>query len=148
MAPIVGSVEIARRPEDVFAYITDPSNLSAWQEDLVSARLEGDGPVAVGSRVVTTRHMGGRDRAMTMEFTKLSPPTAWAIRGIDSPVRGSVDGTIESLDNGARSRVTIQLDFKGHGIGMLLVPLVVRRQAKAGMPRRTQKLKELLENTS
>jgi uncharacterized protein YndB with AHSA1/START domain len=38
MAPIVSSVEIARRPEDVFSYVTDPSRLAEWQESLVSAR--------------------------------------------------------------------------------------------------------------
>jgi uncharacterized protein YndB with AHSA1/START domain len=146
MAPIVESVEIARRPEDVFSYVTDPAHLSEWQESLVSARLEGEGPVAVGSRMVTVRHVGGRDRPMTMEMTELSPSTSWTARGVDGPVRGIVQGTVEPLGDGARSRVTIRLDFEGHGIGMLLVPLVVRRQAKAEMPRSTQKLKEVLES--
>jgi uncharacterized protein YndB with AHSA1/START domain len=108
--------------------------------------LEGDRPVAVGSRFITIRHVGGRDRPMTMEMTELSPPKTWTARGVDGPVRGIVHGTVEPLDDGARSRVTIQLDFEGHGMGMLLVPLVVRRQAKAEMPRTSQKLKELLES--
>ena len=146
MAPIVESVEIARRPEEVFSYVTDPAHLSEWQESLVSARLEGEGPVAVGSRLVTIRHVGGRDRPMTMEMTELTPPKSWRARGVDGPVRGIVHGTVEPLGDGARSRVTIRLDFEGHGMGMLLVPLVVRRQAKAEMPRTTQKLKEVLES--
>ncbi len=53
-----------------------------------------------------------------------------------------------SLEDGARSRVTIRLDFEGHGLGKVLVPLVVRRQAKAEMPGTTQKLKDLLENAA
>ena len=44
MAPIVHSVEIDRRPEDVFAYVTDPSHFTEWQDAVVSARLEDDGP--------------------------------------------------------------------------------------------------------
>jgi uncharacterized protein YndB with AHSA1/START domain len=148
MAPIVESVEIARHPEDVFAFVTDPSHLSEWQESLVSAHLVGDGPVTVGSKMVTVRHVGGRDRKMTMEMTELSAPKSWTARGIDGPVRGIVNGTVESLEDGARSRVTIRLDFEGRGLGMVLVPLVVRRQAKAEMPRTTQKLKDLLENES
>jgi uncharacterized protein YndB with AHSA1/START domain len=147
MAPIVESVEIARRPEDVFSYISDPEHLSEWQESLISARLEGEGPVAVGSRIVTTRHVGRGDRTMTMEVTEMHPPKSMAARGIDGPVRASVHSTVEPLDEGARSRLTIQLDFKGHGIGMLLVPLVVRRQASAEMPKNHQKLKELLERS-
>jgi hypothetical protein len=57
-------------------------------------------------------------------------PRNWVVRGIDGPIRGIVNGTVEPLDDGARSRVTIELDFEGHGLGKLLVPLVVRRQAE------------------
>jgi hypothetical protein len=42
--------------------------------------------------------------------------------------------------------VTIELDFEGHGIGKLLVPLVVRRQAQREMPRNMRSLKERLES--
>jgi hypothetical protein len=41
--------------------------------------------------------------------------------------------------------VTIELDFEGHGIGKLLVPLVVRRQARNEVPTSLRKLKERLE---
>jgi hypothetical protein len=41
--------------------------------------------------------------------------------------------------------VTIGLEFERHGAGRLLVPLVVRRQARKQLPRNAQKLKELLE---
>ena len=42
--------------------------------------------------------------------------------------------------------MTINLDFEGHGIGKLLVPLVVRRQAASEVPRNLRKLKERLES--
>ena len=145
MAPIVNSVEIARRPEDVFSYVTDPSRLGEWQESVVSSSRVGDAPPAVGSRAVVTRRAGPRQMTQTMEFTELTPPSSWALRGLDSPVRGKVRGTVEPLDGGERSRVTIALDFEGKGIGTLLVPLVVRRLASAEMPRNLQRLKERLE---
>jgi uncharacterized protein YndB with AHSA1/START domain len=144
MAPIVSSVEIARRPEDVFSYMTDTSRLAEWQESLVSARAEGGGPPAVGSKMTTVRRVGRGERTMTMEMTEISPPRSFAARGIDGPIRAIVKGTVEPLD-GARSRATIELDFEGHGIGKLLVPLVVRRQAKGELPRNAQHLKERLE---
>jgi uncharacterized protein YndB with AHSA1/START domain len=145
MAPIVNSIEISRRPEDVFSYVTDPSRLPEWQESVVSVRRAGDGPLAVGSRAVVIRRVGRREQAMTVELTELNSPTGWAVRGIDGPVRGIIKGTIEPLGDGERSRLTIALDFEGHGIGKLLVPLVVRRQARTEMPRNQQKLKERLE---
>jgi hypothetical protein len=42
--------------------------------------------------------------------------------------------------------VTISLDFEGHGIGKLLVPLMVRRQAQSEMPENMRRLKEQIEN--
>jgi hypothetical protein len=40
------------------------------------------------------------------------------------------------------------LDFAGYGIGKLLVPLVVRRQAANEMPENMQRLRERLEKPS
>jgi uncharacterized protein YndB with AHSA1/START domain len=145
MAPIVESVEIARRPEDVFAYVSDASHLPEWQESVVSARREGDGPMTTGSKVVVTRHVGPRDMTMTMEFSELNPPTSWTVRGIDGPIRGTAKGRVEPLEGGQRSRVTIELDFEGHGLGKVLVPLVARRQASKEMPKNMQHLRQRLE---
>jgi uncharacterized protein YndB with AHSA1/START domain len=145
MTAIVESIEISRSPEDVFSYVTEPSHLPEWQESVVSVRRDGDGSITEGSRVVVTRRMGRATREMTAELAELNPPSSWAVRGIDGPVRGNVKGRIEPLDDGTRSRVTIQLDFEGHGIGKLLVPLVVRKQAQKEVPRNLQKLKERLE---
>jgi uncharacterized protein YndB with AHSA1/START domain len=144
MAAIVASAEIARSPDDVFAYITDPTNLPEWQESVVKVECK-ETAVHVGTRAQLTRRVGKREMVMTSEFVELSPPTHWALRGVDSPVRGNVDGRIEPLDNGARSRVTIEIDLHGHGIGKLLLPLVVKRKVETEMPRNMQHLKENLE---
>jgi hypothetical protein len=145
MAAIVHSIEISRPPEDVFSYVTDIPRFREWQESLVRAQLEGDGPVAAGSRVIQTRRTPVGERTMTMEVTEYSPPRAYAFRGIDGPIRAIGRGTVEPLEDGARSRFTIELDFEGQGIGKLLVPLV-RRQARREVPRNQQRLKKLLEN--
>jgi hypothetical protein len=78
-------------------------------------------------------------------MTELHPPRTWANRGVGGiPVIAIANGTVEPLDAGKRSRVTIACEFQGHGIGKLLVPLLARRLAKQ-LPRDEQKLKELLE---
>ena len=41
MAPITASVDIARSPEDVFAYISDLHRHPEWQEGLVSVTPQG-----------------------------------------------------------------------------------------------------------
>jgi uncharacterized protein YndB with AHSA1/START domain len=147
MAPIVASVEISRKPEEVFAYITDPSHLPEWQESVVRVKTDS-APAGAGPRAVITRRVGPREIDMTTEITDLDPPRSWRVRGVDGPVRGNVSGTIEPLDDGARSRVTLDLNFEGHGIGKLLVPLVARRQAQKELPRNVQILKERLESAA
>lgn len=144
MTPIVTSIEIDRTPEDVFAYVTDPSHLPDWQASVVSVQHD-DTPVRVGKRALVTRQAGPRKMASTAEVAELTPPQSWLIRGVDGAVRGNVKGRIEPLDGGARSRVTIELELQGHGIGKLLLPLVVRRQAQREVPENAQRLKERLE---
>lgn len=146
MAPIVSGIEIGRPPEAVFAYVSDPSRLAEWQDSVVRAHAEGDGAPAVGSKAITTRRIGRGERTMTMELTEIDAPRNWAVRGIDGPVRAIVKGTVEPRDDGTRSRVTIELDFEGHGLGKLLVPLVVRRQAQKELPRNLRNLKQRLES--
>jgi uncharacterized protein YndB with AHSA1/START domain len=145
MAPIVASAEISKSPAEVFAYVTDPTRLHEWQESVVKSE-SSDTPVRVGTKAQVTRRVGRREMTQSAEVAELKPPTSWTVRGIDGPVRGGVKGRVEPLDDGTRSRVTIELDLQGHGIGKLLLPLFVRRKAEAEMPRNLQRLKERLES--
>ncbi|MHB8532236.1 MAG: SRPBCC family protein [Solirubrobacteraceae bacterium] len=145
MAPIVSTIDIARPQAEVFAYVTDPSTFAEWQAGVVDGSMEGGKTPSVGSRCAMTRRIGGVERESTSELTKLDPPTSWGVQGIDGPLRAIVNVTVEPLEEGAQSRVRIELDFEGHGIGKLLVPLVVRRQARAEMPANCARLKQQLE---
>jgi uncharacterized protein YndB with AHSA1/START domain len=146
MAPLVHSVEISRRPDDVFAYVTDPAHFAEWQEAVVRATRLDTGPVEAGSKLTLTRKLGKREQTMTSELTEYSPPRSYAFRVVDGPVRAIGSGRLEPLDDGARTRFTFELDFEGHGIGKLLVPLVVRRQAAKELPESHANLKRRLES--
>ncbi|GAA4889319.1 SRPBCC family protein [Streptomyces coeruleoprunus] len=145
MSAIKESIVIDRPPDEVFAYATDPSHIPEWQGSAVEAHLVGDAPPGVGSRVSVTRRVGRRTMPMTMEYTEFDPPRSWRVDGIDGPVRGHVHGTVEPLEGGRRSRLTLDLDFESHGLGKVLVPLVVRPQVRKEMPKNEQRLKDLLE---
>jgi len=66
------------------------------------------------------------------------------VRGTDGPIRAAVDVLVEPL-SGERSRLTISVDFTGHGIGKILVPLMVRREARKEMPANMTALKQNME---
>jgi uncharacterized protein YndB with AHSA1/START domain len=144
MAPIVTDVDIARPPGEVFAYVTDPARFGEWQAGVVSGHNEGDGDAAVGTRCFMTRRVGGMVRTFTSEITEIDPPRAWAIRGLDGPIRADVSVHVEPRQDGTQSHVTISLDFSGHGVGKALLPMVVRQSQKE-VPQSCQKLKERLE---
>ena len=71
-------------------------------------------------------------------------PRRTRFHGIDGPIRPVGTVTVEPLDEGSRSRFTLELDFEGHGIGKLLLPLV-RGNVRKQVPQDQARLKERLE---
>ncbi len=145
MSAIVNEIEVDAPQADVFEYVIDPTHFSQWQAGVTGGGLDHDGPPTVGSVCRTTRRIGGRERSVTSTSVKYAPPNAWAVRGDDGPIRGLIDVAVDPVPGTARSRVTISVDFTGHGIGRLLVPLVVKPQARKEMPANLARLKERLE---
>ena len=148
MPPIVTSAEIGRPAAEVFAYATDPTRFSEWQQGVVDGHMEGPASgslsPAVGAKCVTTRRIGGANRPSTSELAHIDPPRTWGVRGIEGPIRAAVEVLVEPV-TGSRSRLTISVDFTGHGIGKILVPLMVRREARNEMPDNIAALKQRME---
>ncbi|MEW1952857.1 SRPBCC family protein [Terrabacter sp. NPDC080008] len=138
------TMEVNRPAPAVFAYATDPTTFHEWQQGVTSGTLESHGTPQLGDRCLTVRHIGGARRPSTSELVRFDPPRAWSVRGIDGPIRTRVDVTVEPLSD-SRSRLAIAVDFDGHGLGRLLVPLVVRRQARGEMPENLARLKQRVE---
>jgi polyketide cyclase/dehydrase/lipid transport protein len=144
MSAITTSIDVERPADEVFGYATDPTRFPEWQQGVVDGHLEQTGSPHVGALCHTTRRIGFADRASTSEVTHVEPPRTWGVKGIDGPIRAIVDVTVDHT-GATRSRLTIAVDFEGHGIGKLLVPLVVRRSAEKEMPKNLATLKRILE---
>jgi uncharacterized membrane protein len=144
MAPIVESIEINRRPEDVFAYVDDLGRHGEWQEQIVSVHVETDGATRVGSRATDKRRLPGGTRDITYEITEHDPPRKSSFRGVNGPIRPVGTITVEPLDGGARSKLTLELDLKGKGLGVLFA-LLARANARKEVPKSHRRLKEILE---
>jgi len=144
MAPASASTVVDRPAAEVFAYATDPARFREWQQGVIDAHLDPPGPAQAGTKCLTTRRIGGANRTVTSELTHIDPPRTWGVRGIDGPIRATVEVTVEPLTE-TSSRLTIAVDFGGHGIGRLLVPLIVRRQAHKEMPANVEALKRHVE---
>ena len=143
MPPIVSSAEIDRPAAEVFAYATDASKFREWQKGVVDGHMDGPADTA-GARCTMTRRIGGANRTSTSELVHVDPPRTWRVEGRDGPVRAAVDVLVEPV-TGDRSRLTITVDFTGHGIGKLLVPMMVRPEARKEMPANMAALKQRME---
>jgi uncharacterized protein YndB with AHSA1/START domain len=118
---------IARRPAEVFAYVTDATKLATWQTNAVSA--EPDGPIAVGTKLREVhRALGGKQIATVVEVVEYDPDRAFAIQTVEGlPVNGKI--TVEPSDDGSRFRFRVQCEPTG--LARLAQPLIrkmLRRQ--------------------
>ena len=137
------TIEVARTPEDVFAYLTDVSNLPAWQSGAHTAQIEDTGASRVGARIRESRHMLGRELSTTLEITEYDAPRLFALRAVDSPVPFSVRHELEPSDGGTRITVT------GVGeAGMLpgFAAGIMARRAEKQFRKDFERLKKLLES--
>jgi uncharacterized protein YndB with AHSA1/START domain len=147
MAPITGSVEISRSPQDVFDYIADLSRHGEWQTGLEKVVVETEGPTRVGTKGVDTRHVPGGPRDIPYEITECDAPRRLAFKVTDGPLRPVGSLTLTSLENGTRTRVDFEMEFHGHGLGVVLLP-IANRDARKHVPDDMAALKQRLESPS
>ena len=144
---ITHSVEIARSPEDVFAYIDQVARHPEWQDGLVSTRVVTEGT----SRGVEGR--GGAEARRTRAGGQLRDHRARPAADlcVSRPRRPDPAERARHDRGGGRrstSRVTLSLDLTAHGLmGKALLPLA-RSQAAKQVPRDHERLKERLESGS
>jgi uncharacterized membrane protein len=138
------SIEINRSAEEVFAYLDQLERHSEWQRSLISAKVETEGATRVGTRVVERRKVPGGARNIPYEITEHEPPYKASFRGIAGPVR-PVGTVIVDPIGASSSRMTVELDLEGHGIGKLFA-IFARRQAAKEVPQDHETFKEMLES--
>jgi uncharacterized protein YndB with AHSA1/START domain len=141
---ITATIQINRRPDEVFAYVADLERLSEWQDAVVSVPTEPGGPTRVGTRAIELRRTPVGTREVVSDIIEYDPPRRLVARGINGPVRPTVTVTVEPLDEGTRTKFTVELELTGFGIGKVLV-LIARQSARAYVPRENAQLKAILE---
>jgi len=141
------SIEISRRPEDVFTYVLEPLHYSEWDDSVVSAHREDSSPLAVGSKTTVLHRMGPWKVRTIEEIVKLTPPRQFTNRGVSGPLAGIATCTVEPLHGGRNSRLTIALDIEARGLGKLLLPIAQFR-ARRTVPKQLKRLKVILDGTS
>ena len=126
------TIEIARTPEEVYSYLTDVSNLPAWQAGVKRATLrEG--------RIEESRSLFGRELSTKLEIVEQEEPRLFTLRALNSPVPFTVRHELEPADRGTRLTVTAEGEVPGFAAGLLA------RRAEKQFRKDFERLKEILE---
>ena len=100
------TIEIERTPEDVFAYLTDVSNVPTWQSGVKSSTLR-DG------RIEESRTLLGRNVDTTLEIVEQEEPRVFTLRALTGPVRFTVRHELAAANGGTLLTVTAEGDVPG-----------------------------------
>lgn len=114
-------IEIARSPEEVFAYLTDPAKLSTWQ-DAQAVTVFTPGPPGPGTRLREVHQALGRRRVEITEFVVYEPGRRFDIRMVDGP---PLDGRWDFEPSDAGTLLTFTPIVRLTGVRRRLEPLVV-----------------------
>ena len=134
-------IHVDREPAEVFAFLTDPEKLSAWQPTTVAVRRQRRGPYAVGERFEEVHKALGRELSSIVEVAAYDAPRLFALRIVAGAV--PLDGRWELEPSRGGTRLRFVGEGDAHGLLRLTKP-VLARQFRGYHER----LKSLLENAS
>jgi uncharacterized protein YndB with AHSA1/START domain len=123
MAEATNSVEIARPPAEVFAFLADGTNDRRWRAGVLDITPKaGTGVGAVYEQGV--KGPFGRRVPADYEITAFEPDRRIGFRAIAGPVRPEGAYELEPVDGG--TRVTFSLRCAPSGLAKLMTPMVAR----------------------
>jgi carbon monoxide dehydrogenase subunit G len=124
VARVEHTVVVERPPHEVFDFLTDLSNVPAWQSGAVEVEEPG-GPVTVGTTYVQVLQFLGRRFEATLEVVELEPGRRFSLRSLTGPIPLEVRHSLEPADGG--TRLTVVLEGKTGGFFRLGEGLVERK---------------------
>ena len=134
------TVQIARRADDVFAFLTDVERVPEWQASAVESHA--DGPLAEGVRIHERRHFLGHDAETVLEVSAFEEGRRLALRTLGGPVRLEIDHLLEETDG--RTALHVTAEGRPHGLLRLAGPAVTAK-VRQELHRDFERLKALLE---
>lgn len=139
---VTASTIVAAPRDVVAAYVTDHHNDPIWIGGITESELEGDAPIAVGSRVRRVASFLGKRIDYVNEVVRLEPGSVLEMRSVKSPFPMAVTYTFEDAPGGTRTGVRVQGDPSA--LYRLAGPLLAR-QVKRSIQGDVERLKDLLE---
>jgi len=136
-------IVIARPREEVAAFAADPSNATAWYENIKEVTWRTPPPLVVGSQVAFVAQFMGRRLAYTYEITELVPGERLVMRTATGAFPMETTYTWAATPDGG-TRMTLRNRGQPKGFARVTGPMLARAMRKANTSDLEQ-LKALLE---
>jgi ligand-binding SRPBCC domain-containing protein len=143
--PVVEETILIKRPRDeVFAFATDPSNVTLYSSNLVEFEKTSEGPVGKGTTYRGVAKVAGKSLRWTSEVAEFEPGRRFVNRSVESPMAWEMQVRYE--DDAGDTLIHWRQETDGYSgfFGKLADPLVTRMYAR-DVKSNLEKLKELLE---
>lgn len=135
-------VLIDRSMKDVFAFVSNPNNMSKWNSAIVSLEQATSGKVGVGSKFKTVGEMMGRRIEGDMQITAYEPDTKCGFQVTAGPMQVNLTLTFKTVGTGTK----VSLNARGNPGGLFkLAEGVMAGQVKSMMEGNLARLKTALE---
>lgn len=136
------SALIDRPQKDVFAFITNPNNMSKWNSSVVSVEPITPGAVGVGTKFKSVGEMLGRRIEGEAQVTAFEPDSKYGIQMNAGPVQVNIVFSLKTVGTGTK----LSLNAQGNPAGLFkLAEPVMQARVKAMMEENLARLKSALE---
>ena len=130
-------VTIERPVEDVFAYVSEVTNLADWQESAVAAEW-----IERGKRFRERRTFLGRTAEVELEVTSYEQVRRFDVKSVSGPVRFEIRHAFAASDDGTLLQVTAEAAVGG---ALRFAAAMAKKQAERQFRSDLERLKEVLE---
>lgn len=141
---VSAEVEIARAPEDVFAFLTVHENHKRFIVENVSSEQVTPGPLRVGARVENRARVMGGEMIERFEITHLEPPRLLAKSSLPGSTFATTD-RFELTPTQRGTRVKLTVTGAPRGLAQRAMMLVIEPLMRRSVRKALARLAEILE---
>lgn len=116
------AIEVARPPDQVFAYVADLSRAAEWDPGVAESRRLGEGPLGVGARFELLLRFRGKLLPFTYVVTAFDEGRRAIFEGVGAKARSVDSVAVDPL--GAGTRIVFEGDLRLEGAYRVVEPFL------------------------
>ena len=139
---VEATITIARPVDEVFAYVTDVTNMPEWVTGVTGARMVSE-TMGVGSRFMCQYTSAIRPNEIELEVTTYEPPAAFGMATSRGPFNFEGTMSLVVVDNGTKvtNSIVADPDSLATRLASLLFGWMVRPSYRKRLARELEALK-------